>query len=95
MKKTPPTTGTSAFIPTKIEPADVEGKRMQATSTSTTGSRPSTMTSSSDVAMETTTEKPEVVGSKESRTVFVSNLAMAVTEERLREMFSKVRKATY
>ena len=47
-----------------------------------------------DVAMETesatSAEKPKVVGSKEARTVFVSNLAMAVTEERLREKFSQV-----
>ena len=62
-------------------------------SPTTSGSQPSAMTSSSssDVAMETDkSERPEVVGSKESRTVFVSNLAMAVTEERLREVFSKV-----
>ena len=44
------------------------------------------------VAMETESsgEGPKVVGSKESRTVFVSNLAMNVTEERLREEFSEV-----
>ena len=40
---------------------------------------------------ESSTEKPKVVGSKEMRTVFVSNLAMAVTEEKLREKFSEVR----
>ena len=67
----------------------------------TPNTTPTTMTSqetvtppSADVAMETesatSTEKPEVVGSKESRTVFVSNLAMAVTEEKLREKFSQV-----
>lgn len=60
-------------------------------SPTTSGSQPSAMTSSSDFAMETDkSEKLEVVGSKESRTVFVSNLAMAVTEKRLREVFSKV-----
>ena len=44
------------------------------------------------VAMETESseEGPKVVGSRESRTVFVSNLAMNVTEERLKEKFSEV-----
>ena len=44
------------------------------------------------VAMETESsgEGPKVVGSKESRTVFVSNLAMNITEERLKEKFSEV-----
>ena len=48
--------------------------------------------SSPGVAMETESsgEGPKVVGSRESRTVFVSNLAMSVTEERLREKFSEV-----
>ena len=52
------------------------------------------MSTPPSVAMETETsgepEEPKVVGSRESRTVFVSNLSMAVTEERLREKFSEV-----
>ena len=52
------------------------------------------MSSSPGVAMETegSEEGPKVavVGSKESRTVFVSNLAMSITEEVLREKFSEV-----
>ena len=67
----------------------------------TPNTTPTTLTSQeavtpplADVAMETesatSAEKPEVVGSKESRTVFVSNLVMAVTEEKLREKFSQV-----
>ena len=53
--------------------------------------KPSVMTSSSDVAMETErSAEPELVGSKEMRTVFVSNLSMAITEEKLREKFAEV-----
>ena len=35
-------------------------------------------------------EGEAVVGSKESRTVFVSNLVFSVTEEQLKEKFSEV-----
>ena len=46
---------------------------------------------SSDVAMETeSSAEPKLVGSKEMRTVFVSNLSMSVTEEKLREKFAEV-----
>lgn len=55
--------------------------------------QPSAMKSSSSaVAMETESpsEKLQLIGSKEQRTVFVSNLSMAITEERLREKFVEV-----
>ena len=46
---------------------------------------------SSDVAMETeSSAEPKLVGSKEMRTVFVSNLSMSITEEQLREKFAEV-----
>ena len=39
---------------------------------------------------ESSGEGPKLVGSKESRTVFVSNLIMATTEDQLRDKFSEV-----
>lgn len=42
------------------------------------------------VAMETEPSNIKVVGPRESRTVFVSNLSEEVTEEELREKFSEV-----
>ena len=35
-------------------------------------------------------ERPQPVGKKEERTVFVSNLAAAVTEQHLKEHFKEV-----
>ena len=62
------------------------------TSTNQPSTRDGIMSSSTGVAMETESsgEGPKVVGSKESRTVFVSNLIMATTEEQLRDKFSEV-----
>ena len=66
----------------------------QNSANTTLSSRETVTPPTADVSMETesaiASEKPKVVGSKEARTVFVSNLAMSTTEERLREKFSEV-----
>ena len=65
-------------------------KEEQKVKTATSADKLSVMTSS-DVAMETeSSAEPRLVGSKEMRTVFVSNLSMSVTEEQLREKFAEV-----
>ena len=62
------------------------------TSTNQPSTRDGITSSSPGVAMETQSseEGPKLVGSKESRTVFVSNLIMAITEDQLRDKFSEV-----
>ena len=69
---------------------ETASKEEQKVKTATSADKPSVMTSS-DVAMETeSSAEPKLVGSKEMRTVFVSNLSMSVTEEQLKEKFAEV-----
>ena len=70
-------------------PSAVKQNTPSTTSTNQPSAKDGITSSFPGVAMETES-KSEVVGSKESRTVFVSNLAMTITEERLREKFSEV-----
>ena len=71
--------------PSVVKQATPSTNQLSSTKDSITSSSPG-------VAMETESSEagPKVVGSKESRTVFVSNLAMNITEERLKEKFSEV-----
>ena len=73
--------------------SDPKQSTLSTISTNQPSTRDGITSSSPGVAMETESsgEEPKAVGSKESRTVFVSNLIMATTADQLlRDKFSEV-----